>query len=38
MGGRRDGSVVGKGLVGVADQEDVLGLKVGMNEVEVMEN
>lgn len=38
VGGGRDGTVVGKRLVGVADEEDVFGLKVGMDEVEVVED
>lgn len=33
-----DGAVVGEGLVVVADKEDIFGLQVGMDEVEVMEN
>lgn len=38
VGGGRDGTVVGKGLVGVADEEDIFGLQVGMDEVEVMKD
>jgi hypothetical protein len=33
---RGDGAVVGKGLVGVANEKDVFGFEVGVNEVEVM--
>lgn len=36
-GGRGDVAVVCKGLVVAADQEDVLGLEVGMDEVQVVE-
>lgn len=38
VGGRRDGTVISKGLVGVADEEDVFGFEVGMDEVEVMKD
>jgi hypothetical protein len=36
--GRGNGAVVGEGLVSVADEEDVFGLQVGVDEVEVVED
>jgi hypothetical protein len=38
LGGGGDGAVVGEGLVGVADEEDVFGFEVGVDEIEVMED
>jgi len=38
VGGRGDGTVIGKGLVGVANEEDIFGFEVGMDEVEVMKD
>lgn len=33
MGGGGDGAVVGKRLVGAADEEDVFGFQIGMDEI-----
>lgn len=33
VGGRRDSAVVGEGLVGTADEEDVFRLEIGMDKV-----
>lgn len=38
MGGGRYVTVVRKSLILIVDKEDVLGFKIGMNEIEVMEN
>lgn len=38
MRGRRDCSVVGERLIGVAHEQDVFGFKVGVDEVKVMED
>lgn len=35
---RWDGPVVGEGLVGIADEQDVFGFQVGVDEVEVVKN
>lgn len=34
----RDGSIIGKGLICVAHEKDVLGFQVGVDEVKVMED
>ena len=36
--GRRDRTVVGEGLVGVANEEDVFGFQVGVDKVKVVED
>lgn len=36
--GRGNRAVVGEGLVGVANKEDVFGFQIGMDEVEVVKN
>lgn len=38
MGGRGDCAVVSEGLIGVADEEDVFGFKIGVDKVEVVED
>ena len=38
MGRRGDGTVIGEGLVGAADEEDVFGFEVGVNEIQVMKD
>lgn len=38
VGGGRDGTVVCEGLVSIADEENIFGFKVGMDEVEVVED
>lgn len=38
VGGRWNGAVVGECLVGAADKKDVLGLQIGVNEVEVVQD
>jgi hypothetical protein len=36
--GGRDGAVVSKGLVGAADEEDVFGFQIGVDEIQVVED
>jgi hypothetical protein len=38
VGGGGNGTVIGKGLVCIADEEDIFGLEVGMDEVEVVKD
>ena len=38
MGGGRDGAVIGEGLIGTADEEDVFRFEIGMDEVEIVED
>lgn len=33
-----DGAIIGEGLVSVADEENVFGLKVGVDEIEVVKD
>lgn len=38
VGGGRNATVVGEGLVGAADEKDVFRFEIGMDEVEVVED
>lgn len=38
MGGGGDVAVVGESLVGIVEEEDIFGLQIGMDEIEVVKD